>query len=128
MRPVTADDLLISRLQMLIVMAKAYMKGYPLGDYRRRAICRNARLVFNEATIRTGDNRTPNHGHSGTRKRMERLFLQRAQLLAVMLNAFVEGKSEGNFRSRAMAENVEHICGYLSDRLQLGDARFLKVA
>ena len=54
MRPMKADDLLITRLQLLIIMAKAYLKGYPLGKYRKKAISRNARFVFYEAIIRTG--------------------------------------------------------------------------
>lgn len=129
MRPMDSDDLLVTRLQLLIVMAKAYLKGYPLGKYRRQAIYRNARFVFYEAVIRSGPGQSESaHQAAGVKKQIDHLFLQRAQLLAVMLNAFIEGKSEGNFRNKAMAENVDHICGYLSDRLQLGDAKFLKVA
>ena len=134
MRPMTTDDLLVSRLQLLIIMAKAYLKGYPMGEFRKKAISRNARFVFYEAVVRTGSRRyrpssnKPSRQASRPQKQMDHLFLQRAQLLAVMLNAFIEGKSEGNFRSRAMSENVDHICEYLSDRLQLGDAQFLKVA
>ena len=134
MRSMISDDLLVSRLQLLIIMAKAYLKGYPLGEYRKKAIARNARFVFYEAVIRAGRRRPMTSGGTTARqgarpqKQMNHLFLQRAQLLAVMLNAFIEGKSEGSFRSRAMAENVDHICEYLSDRLHLGDAQFLKVA
>jgi hypothetical protein len=134
MRSMIADDVLVTRLQLLIVMAKAYLKGYPLGRYRRQAIYRNARFVFHEAVIRTNEplpkasKNQVSQKRPGVKKKMDHLFLQRAQLLAVMLNAFIDGKSEGNFRSRAMAENVDHICEYLSDRLQLGDAQFLKVA
>ncbi len=134
MRRMETDDLLVSRLKLLIVMAKAYLKGYPLGRYRRQAIHQNARYVFYEAVLRTGKQPSESpgdassHHASGVKKHMDHLFLQRAQLLAVMLNAFIEGKSDGNFRNKAMAENVDHICEYLSDRLQLGDAKFLKVA
>ena len=134
MRPIQADDLLVTRLQLLIVMAKAYLKGYPLGKYRRQAIYRNARFVFYESMIRASGRRSessrsqPPQRVCGVKKKLGHLFLQRAQLLAVMINAFIEGKTEGNFRNRAMAENVDHICEYLTDRLQLGDAQFLKVA
>ena len=134
MRPMMTDDLLVSRLQLLIIMAKAYLKGYPLGHFRQKAISRNARFVFYEAVIRTKGGRPrplqnkPSRKTNRPQKQMDHLFLQRAQLLAVMLNAFVEGKSGGSFRTRAMSENVDHICEYLSDRLQLGDAQFLKVA
>ena len=134
MRPVIADDVLVTRLQLLIIMAKAYLKGYPLGTYRRQAIYLNARFVFYEAVIRTGVKHKQASGDNGpnraatTHRPLDHLFLQRAQLLAVMLNAFIDGKSEGNFRNRAMADNVDRICDYLSDRMQLGNAQFLKVA
>ena len=134
MRPMVKDDILISRLSLLIIMAKAYLKSYPMGEYRKQAITENARFVFYEALIRTHSNNTPSfikkQPHSPERdiSFKDRLFLQRAQLLAVMVNSFAQNKSKGIFRKRAMSHNIKHICEYLADGFHLGDTKILKVA
>ncbi|MBW2612580.1 MAG: hypothetical protein JRE12_09495, partial [Deltaproteobacteria bacterium] len=38
MRKLQEKDIFISRLQLLVVMSKAYLKDYPLGGYRAGAI------------------------------------------------------------------------------------------
>jgi len=134
MRPMGHNDVLISRLKLLIIMAKATLKGYPTGDYRKVAIVENARFVFHEAFSRSTANPSSAPTASSPQpttidmKHLDHLFLQRAQLLAVMMNAFSQGKSQGRFRRKAMNENIDQICKYLSDRFQLGNIQFLKVA
>ena len=128
------DDILISRLSLLIIMAKAYLKSYPMGEFRKNAVTENARFVFNEALIRTHSNKTPSliktQPQSPQRdiKLKDHLFLQRTQLLAVMVNSFAEKKSKGNFRKKAMANNIDQLCEYLADGFQLGATKILKVA
>ena len=46
MRAMSGDDIFISRLKLLIIMAKAYLKNYPIGNYRKSAIIENAHHVF----------------------------------------------------------------------------------
>ncbi len=134
MRPMVKDDILISRLGLLIIMAKAYLKSYPMGEFRKQAITENARFVFYEALIRTHSNKTPSliktQPKSPQRdiKLKDHLFLVRTQLLAVMVNSFAEKKSKGNFRKKAMAKNIDQICEYLADGFQFGDTKILKVA
>ena len=134
MRPMGHSDVLISRLKLLIIMAKATLKGYPTGDYRQVAIVENARFVFLEALARTVANPSSAPTPSSTNppsvnvKHSDHLFLQRAMLLAVMMNSFIQGKAQGRFRRKAMDENIDQICQYLSDRFQLGNIQFLKVA
>ena len=121
MRPMTEDDVLVSRLNLLIIMAKAYLKSYPMGEFRRKAIVVNAGFVFQEAIIRIQATR------QGLQPK-DRLFLLRTQLLAVMVTSFVHKKSTGNFRKKAMAANIEYISEYLADGIRSGDPRILKVA
>ena len=133
MRPVNSDELLVSRLKLLIVMAKAELKGYPMGHHRKAAIIENARIVFNESLTRSNtilaSKPLPNQRKlSKGVTQSDYLFLQRTQLLAVMMNAFASGKSRGRFRKKAMADNIDQICSYLSDRYQIGIVKFLKVA
>ncbi len=134
MRPMVKDDILISRLSLLIIMAKAYLKSYPMGEFRKKAITENARFVFYEALIRTHSNHGPSLIKTQPQSRQyhtrqkDHLLLLRAQLLAVMVNSFAEKKSKGNFRKKAMAETIDLICEYLADGFQLGDTKILKVA
>ena len=132
MRPMTMDEIFISRLNLLIIMAKAYLKSYPMGEFRRKAIVENAKFVFCEALVRT-QSRTPStniksqSSKQGLRTR-DYLFLLRVQLLAVMMTSFVEKESRGNFRKKAMAANIDLISEYLADGIRSGDQRILKVA
>ena len=46
MRPMLFEDIFLSLLKLLIIMAKAYLKDYPIGKYRKSAIIENAHHVF----------------------------------------------------------------------------------
>jgi hypothetical protein len=134
MRPMTKDDILVARLNLLIIMAKAFLKSYPMGEFRRKAIVENAEFIFYETLVRTQSTRTPsvndNKPLSSRQEpqRKDHLFLLRAQMLAVMVTSFVQKKSKGNFRKKAMAANIDHISEYLADGIRSGDPRILKVA
>lgn len=134
MRPIAADDIFISRLVLLIIMVKAHLKGFPTGDFRKSAIKQNARLIFSEALSRSAQNSPESAMVSSPDTTADenplpdQLFLQRVQLLAVMANAFAQGKAKGNYRNSAMSENIAQISEYLSGRIQPADAQFLKVA
>lgn len=45
-KAMSANDIFLSRLKLLIIMAKAYFKNYPIGKYRKTAIIENAHHVF----------------------------------------------------------------------------------
>lgn len=134
MRPMPASELFILRLKLLIIMTKAYIKGNPLGDFRKEAIIETANYIFYEALfqaekMKTSDSEAITQSASQDRKKnSEHLFLQRVQLLAVMANSFAKDKPDGNFRKQAMAENIDLICEHLSVNVSLVDAKFLKVA
>ena len=134
MRPMPSSDLFILRLKLLIIMAKAYLKGNPLGNFRKKAIIETANFVFYEALFQANQLQPADHIAKPTAtaqsysKNNDHLFLQRVQLLSVMANAFAKGKSQGNYRKQAMAENIDLICDHLSENVSLVDAKFLKVA
>jgi hypothetical protein len=134
MRPMSTSELFILRLKLLLIMTKAYLKGNPLGEFRKKAIVETANYIFYEALFQTEQRKKSGPGaktqsaSQGHSKNPGHLFLQRVQLIAVMANAFSKDKAEGNFRKRAMADNVNLICGHLSEKISLVDANFLKVA
>jgi hypothetical protein len=115
-------------------MTKAYLKGNPLGDFRKKAIVETANYLFYEALFqaeqlkKSGPDEKMQSTSQSLSKNPDHLFLQRIQLLAVMANAFSKDKAGGNFRKQAMADNVDLICEHLSEKVSLVDAKFLKVA
>jgi hypothetical protein len=116
----TAENIYFSRLRLLVIMAEAYVKGYPLGDLRRAAIRENADYIFYQA-LRRQDEKT---GLSGSGD----LLCQRAQLLALMARSFADGDIPEGHRRQALIENIDYICTHISEKLQLADVSFLKVA
>ena len=134
MRPMSPSEVFLQRLKLLIIMTKAYLKGNPLGDFRKEAIIDTANFIFYEALyqasqMKPSDREAEAKTTSQSRhKKPDHIFLQRVQLLAVMANSFAKGKNNGNYRKKAMANNIDLICTYISDQVQLADAKFLKVA
>ena len=129
MRSMTDEDIFFLRLQMLIIMAKGYLKGYPIGERRRAAISENARLIFYQS-LHYARHSISVHVDKDERSddRFTHLFCQRIQLLAVMATSFASGHPLERYRRQALADNVNHISGYLAEQLHLSDVPFLKVA
>ena len=44
-REMDLDDIFFSRLKLMIIMAKAYLAGYPMGEHRSRAMLENAQHI-----------------------------------------------------------------------------------
>jgi hypothetical protein len=135
MRPMPASEIFILRLKLLIIMTKAYLKGNPLGEFRKKAIVETANDIFYETLLQAEQLKQSGHGaeaqsasQNSRTEHPDHLFLQRVQLLAVMANALSKDKVNGNFRKRAMADNVDCICEHLPEKVSLVDAKFLEVA
>jgi len=135
-RSMSILDIFGSRLKLLIIMAKAYLKRCPMGKFRKQAIIENARSVFyhslqaaNEtATIRDFDLKTQAGIDFTGDIHEEHLFHQRVQLLAVMATAMAEGRLFGHFREKALNDNLDRICETLIFNFNVNNVNFLKVA
>ena len=136
MRPMSFDDIFLSRLKLLIIMAKAYLKDYPIGKYRKSAIIENAHHIFyHSLQLSSQINLSENYeteSQSTTASEIdieeECKFHQRVQLLAVMVKAAAENRLTENFRKKALQENLDRICETLIFTFHLKDFEFLKVA
>lgn len=133
MRLHTPQELFIARLALLIIMAKAYIKGYPMGQYRTDAIAKNSRFIFYEVIKLSSNSQLPatdqqHHKPSDQTHGLDHLLMQRAQLLSIMCTSIAEGNPLGNFRQQALKDNIEKICSYLSNEPKLSNISFLKVA
>ena len=136
MRAMSIDDIFLSRLKLLIIMAKAYLKGYPIGKYRKSAIIENAHHVFYHSLQLISRINFSENDASESRPAIaseidieeERKFHQRVQLLAVMVKAFAENRLTENFMKTALQENLDRICDTLIFTFHIKDFEFLKVA
>lgn len=115
-------------------MAKASLKGNPLGDYRKKAITQTARFVFSAARCRAKQLQKAAIRESlhpklrNWKMDADHFFLMHIQLLAVMANAWAKGKASGRYRKQAIIKNVDYICAHLSRRQNSADTVILKVA
>lgn len=128
-REMDIDDILLSRLKLLIVMGKAYLKGFPLGESRRQAMLENARHIEAESINLGGPNDPPYLNASASTGIIEfdHVYFQRTKLLAVMIKAVAKGFPMGEHRKNAMQENLDIISQMLTTKIP-DDIDFLKVA
>ena len=129
MREMELDDIFISRLQLLIIMSKSYLLGYPLGKHRVKSILENAEYVKTDATGLDEDLDffDPDENAAGGLE-FDRIFYQRVKLLAVMAEAFARGHSLESHKKEALEKNLKSVCDVITFSKQISDIQFLRVA
>ena len=135
-KAMSVNDIFLSRLKLLIIMAKAYLKNYPIGKYRRSAVIENAHHVFYHSLQLVSETfffeNRESESQSGITSEIEieeeRVFHQRVQLLAVMVKALAEDRLTGHIRKKALQDNLDRICDTLTFNFHIKDVDFLKVA
>jgi len=135
-KAMSVNDIFLSRLKLLIIMAKAYLKNYPIGKYRKSAIIENAHHVFyHSLQLISETDFFENHeseSQSGITSKIEieeeHVFHQKVQLLAVMVKAVAENRLTGDFRKKALKDNLDRICDTLIFKFYIKDLDFFKVA
>ena len=136
MRAMSIDNIFLSRLKLLIIMAKAYLKKYPIGKYRKSAVIENAHHVFYHSLQLVSETFLfENHeseSQSGITSEIEieeeRVFHQRVKLLAVMVKALAEDRLTRHISKKALQNNLNKICDTLTFTFHIKDVDFLKVA
>ena len=135
-KAMSVNDIFLSRLKLLIIMAKAYLKNYPIGKYRKSAIIENAHHVFyhslqliNETDFFENHESESQSGiNSEIEIEEECVFHQRVKLLAVMVKALAEDRLTGHINKKALQNNLNRICDTLTFTFHIKDLDFLKVA
>ncbi len=136
MKEMSKYDVFSSRLQLLIIMTKAYLNGYPSGKHRREAALKNAKEVFYRSLeIASESADWPGHimdfqpgDEPGQKINFEHVIQQRVQLLTVMATACFEGRHVGGFQKKAMEDNISFLCEAFTLKSQVSEIEFLKVA
>jgi hypothetical protein len=129
-REMDLDDIFLARLKLLIVMGKAFLNGYPLGEHRRQAMLENARHIETESIDLGGLISDPpflNSPAQSGKMEFDHVFFQRVKLLAVMIKSVAKGFPMGEHRKNAMHENLDIICQMLTFNSP-AELDFLKVA
>jgi hypothetical protein len=129
MREMNSDDIFISRLKLLIVMSSAYLKQYPLGNFRKEAVIRNANSVA--GGIDDWQERISNSQGNHEQRNdftFDHVFFQRVKLLAVMAKALAEDHPMGYHRQKSMEDNLNFVCEALRFNRLLMEKSFFKVA
>lgn len=135
-RNMSDEDIFSSRLKLLIIMAKAYLTGCPIGKYRKQAIIENSRYVFYHslqlvnkmASFKEQDLKVRSSFAFTGDMHDKHIFYQRIQLLSVMAKSLAEGRLKGYFREKALKENMDRICETFIFNFNVKDVKFLKVA
>ncbi len=135
-KAMSVNDIFLSRLKLLIIMAKAYLKNYPIGKYRKSAIIENAHHVFYHSLQFISETdffeNQESESQSGITSKIEieeeHVFHQKVQLLAVMVKAVAENRLTGDFRKKALKDNLDRICDTLIFNFRIRDLDVLKVA
>lgn len=127
MREMNSDDIFLMRLRLLIVMAYAYLEGYPIGLYRKSSLIENAHHVAN-GVVDWGRIVNFRSFHEVGEVSLDHLFYQRVKLLSVMIKGIAEGNPMGHFRDRALRINADYISEAIKFNRKNVDIEFLKVA
>ena len=127
MRSKCVNDIFLSRLKFLIIMAKAYLKNYPIGKYRKTAIIENVHHVFYHS-LKLASSKTQSGITSEVKTEEEQDFHKRVQLLAVMAKAIAEDRLTGDLKIKVLQDNLNRLCEILIFSFHEKDMKFLKVA
>ncbi len=127
MREMTRNDVALEQLKLLLIMARTYLKGYPVGKYRKQAIRAIAQQVAQEAKI-SDCSFTSHLSESGQTDSDRYILLQRILLLTIMSKAFANGYPMGYFRKAALIDNIKNISDTLTIKTRFSDLEFFKVA
>jgi len=129
MREMDLDDIFLSRLQLLVIMAKAYLSQYPLGLYRERSILENVAFVKTDAEGLAEDIERFGYDESiPSGLTFEPVFYQRVKLLTVMAEAFAKGHSLEDHKQEALEQNIDAICEAITFSKKISEMQFLQVA
>jgi len=110
MRAVRDDDILISRLRLMIIMAKAYLQDTSLGNYSLRSIIRNAGHVgYFLSDWNTHLDHLESNRKSPVHLNIDHIFYQRIKLLSIMVKSLAQGNPLGIHRKTALKSNVDYI-------------------
>lgn len=136
MSSMSDDDIFLSRLKLLIIMAKAYLKGFPLGTFRKQAIIENANHVFYQSLHLLDESTFFKHSQidaqtniaSKEKSPTDHQFRRRVQSLSVLTKSITNDLPMDLSTKTALSDNLNKLSETLAFKCQINTADFLKVA
>jgi hypothetical protein len=129
MKQLRQHDIFLSRLRLLIIMTKAFVGNYPLGEHRLRALARNAETVAKDCVDWNGYfNNVRSNPETKNILDVDHIFYQRVKLLAIMAKSIAVGSPMGQHRRMALQNNIDYICEALQFTFSDEELELLKVA
>ena len=122
------DQIFISRLKLLIIMVRTYLRGYPLGKVRKAAMVKNADYIAAESIDL--EQLIPFRSDPPAKDGMnfDHVFYQRVKLLASMARTIGTNGPMGEHRQAALKDNLEMVSDALRFTSGVKKVAFLKVA
>jgi len=127
-------DVFLSRLKLLIIMAKACLCSCPIGDFRKQAVAENSNHVF-YGSLTLFDTPTVSKHHSpaealdspGKETALPaREFRQRVQGLAFTIRSMVQDRPPLPSETAVLQENLNAITSALSFNFEIDPESFLR--
>ncbi|MBN1226353.1 MAG: hypothetical protein JXA79_05130 [Deltaproteobacteria bacterium] len=116
------EDLILTRLKLLLIMCMSYLEDCPMGVFRKNAVSNTVQSLKDLM-----DNQLTGSG-GGLNIEENEVFLQRVRLLLIMAQSFSDSLPVGFYRKEAMKNNVKKIAGYLGYEIKLNPIIYLKAA
>ncbi len=123
------DDIFAARLQLLIIMSKAFLKGFTIGEYQKKAIVENAQTLFYCSLLMDHKENAPEADltkRDNLEIQEESLFHNKIRLLSVAAMAFAEGRLLGEHKKKELQENIDFISKKITFESQINNIAFLK--
>ena len=129
-------DVFLSRLKLLIIMAKACLCKCPIGDFRKQAVAENSNHVFYGSlmlldTPTNSKHHTPAESSDSPGKKTALPvgeFRQRVQGLAFTIRSIAQDRSLLPSETAALRENLNAITRVLSFDFEIDTESFLRAA
>jgi len=123
------DDIFVARLQLLIIMAKAFLNGFTIGEYQKKAIVENAQTLFYCSLFMDHKENEPKADLSKQDNREaqdESLFHNKIRLLSVAAMAFAEGRLLTEHKKKELRKNIHFISKKITFESQVDQSAILK--
>ncbi|MFO7557822.1 MAG: hypothetical protein R6X10_03245 [Desulfobacterales bacterium] len=123
------DDIFVARLQLLIIMSKAFLKDFAIGEYQKKAIIENAQALFYCSLFLDHKEIDPKADPSKQENQEiqeESLFHNKIRLLAVAAMVFAEGRLLGERKKKELQNNIDYISKKITFESQIDTIEFFK--
>ncbi|MBF0224614.1 MAG: hypothetical protein HQK76_04080 [Desulfobacterales bacterium] len=103
------QDIIFSRLKLLIIMVNSFLEDCPLGKYRQESMESNAAYVFKASNDLKELIIEENYNKKIFDEEFEHVFLERIKFLALVSKNIAQGHPMGDYRKEALKNNLNFI-------------------